>query len=40
MIAKGCGYKHAFSVTSEEELVSKLEEIKNLEGPLLLEVKV
>lgn len=39
-IAKGCGYKHAFSATTEEEVNEKLDEIKNLEGPVLLEVKV
>ncbi|KRX09472.1 hypothetical protein PPERSA_00751 [Pseudocohnilembus persalinus] len=39
-IAKGCGYKHVFSVSSEEELRQKAQEIENMEGPLLLEVKI
>jgi phosphonopyruvate decarboxylase len=39
-IALDNGYKIAFSAESEEEIKSKMNEIKNLEGPVLLEIKV
>jgi phosphonopyruvate decarboxylase len=39
-IALDNGYKAAFSVESEEEIKTKMREIKNYEGPVLLEIKV
>ena len=39
-VAKANGYKEVFSVESEEEIRSKFQEIKNMEGPILLEIKV
>lgn len=39
-IARGVGYKHTFSVSTMENLVQVLEDVKKAEGPTLLEVKV
>ena len=39
-IARGVGYKHTFSVSTMEDLVQVLEDVKKAEGPTLLEVKV
>lgn len=39
-IAKACGYKAAFSTENETDLVDKIKKIKEIEGPLLLEIKV
>ena len=39
-IAKAVGYPHSFSVDKKENLSIILNEVKNLAGPVLLEVKV
>jgi len=39
-IAKACGYKECYSCSSKAELLKLSEEIKNVEGPVLLEIKV
>lgn len=39
-IAKACGYKECYSCSSKEELIKLSKEITNIEGPVLLEVKV
>lgn len=39
-IAKSCGYKHTFSISNKEELKKKLEKIKNIEGPILIEIRI
>lgn len=39
-IALGCGYQAAYSVSQPEMLQEALEQIKNNEGPVLLEIKV
>jgi phosphonopyruvate decarboxylase len=39
-IAKACGYKKCYSCTSKEELVKLSKELKGVEGPALLEIKV
>lgn len=39
-IAKACGYKKCYSCSSKEELIKLSREITNIEGPVLLEVKV
>lgn len=39
-IAKACGYKHAVSATSKEEIASVLQQLDSLEGPTLIELKV
>ena len=39
-IAKACGYRHAFSVTSVTEMKNALAELQSMEGPVLLELKV
>ena len=39
-IAKACGYRHAFSVTSESEIQEALQHLQSLDGPVLLELKV
>ncbi len=39
-IAEGCGYRMVISVSDEGALCQALEEIKGMEGPLLLEVAV
>ncbi len=39
-IARAVGYKHTYSVTTEEDLTDVLSEVKSTDGPTLLEVKV
>ena len=39
-IAKANGYKTVFSAQTEEEIKAKVIEIKEIEGPILLEIKV
>ena len=39
-IAKACGYKNCYSCSSKEELLDLSEKIKDVEGPVLLEIKV
>lgn len=39
-IARAVGYKHTYSVTTKEDLEDILPEIKNIDGLVLLEVKV
>lgn len=39
-IAQACGYIHTFSVSDLSSLQSVLNEIRELEGPILLEIKV
>ncbi|EHJ01550.1 phosphonopyruvate decarboxylase [Clostridium sp. DL-VIII] len=38
--AKACGYNEGFSCSSKVELIKLLEEIKDIEGPVFLEIKV
>jgi phosphonopyruvate decarboxylase len=40
MIAKACGYKEAFSANNEEELKDLIKKTYEMEGPILIEVKV
>ena len=39
-VARAVGYKHTYSVTTEEDLTDVLSEVKSIDGPTLLEVKV
>lgn len=39
-IAKAVGYKYAFSVENQRQLQDTLTKLKNIEGPVLLEIKV
>ncbi len=39
-IAKACGYKECYSCSSKAELLNLSEKITNVEGPVLLEIKV
>lgn len=39
-VAKAVGYPYAFSVENKEELAFILNDVKNLEGPVFIEVKV
>lgn len=39
-IAKACGYKYYYSCSSKEELLDLSEKIKDIEGPVFLEIKV
>lgn len=39
-IAKACGYNEAYSCSSKAELISLEEKIKNMEGPVFIEIKV
>ena len=39
-VARAVGYKHTYSVTTEEDLTDVLSEVKSTDGPTLLEVKV
>lgn len=39
-IALNCGYRDAFSVDNQDELISTLKKIEGQEGPILLEIKV
>ncbi|XP_076114542.1 phosphonopyruvate decarboxylase-like isoform X2 [Mytilus galloprovincialis] len=38
-IAEGCGYKQAFSATTEEEIKTAIAAMRSMDGPLLLEIK-
>ena len=40
VIAKAVGYPYSFSVNNKEDLLDVLDESKNLNGPILIEVKV
>lgn len=40
MIAKACGYKATYSVSTGEELKNVLSELQRQQGPVLLEIKV
>ena len=39
-IAKASNYKHIFSVENKKQIISSFKKIKNLSGPIFLEVKV
>ena len=39
-IAKASGYSHAFRATTREEMLQALQQLKDLEGPVLLELRV
>ena len=39
-IARAVGYKHTFSVSTKEDLVDILNDVKSSDGPTLLEVKI
>jgi len=39
-IAKACGYKECYSCSTKAELLNLSEKITNVEGPILLEIKV
>ena len=39
-IAKACGYKECYSCSSRTDLLELSEKIKNIEGPIFLEIKV
>lgn len=39
-VARAVGYKHTYSVATKEDLADILNEVKNIDGPVLLEVKV
>lgn len=39
-IAKASGYRHAFTATTTDEMVSALQQLEHLEGPVLLELRV
>ena len=39
-LAKSCGYKSVFSLENSEKLKEKIKFINNLEGPILIEVKI
>lgn len=39
-IAKACGYNECYSCSSKVELMSLAEKIKNIEGPVFMEIKV
>lgn len=39
-LAKAVGYKSVFSVDNDEDLLVVMSKIKNIEGPILLEIKV
>ena len=39
-IAKASGYSHAFRATTREEMLQTLQQLKDLEGPVLLELRV
>ena len=40
LIADSANYKHIFSAESKDDIISSLEKIKNLNGPIFLEIKV
>lgn len=39
-IAESCGYKNVLSAKTKEEIIYKINELKSLDGPSLLEIKV
>ena len=39
-IARACGYREAFTVTTEEEFSALSGRINNLEGPVMIELRV
>lgn len=39
-IAKASGYRHTLTATSKEEIVAALQQLEQLEGPVLLELRV
>ena len=39
-MAKASGYQHAFRATSQQEMTEALKQLENLEGPVLLELRV
>lgn len=39
-VARAVGYKHTYSVATKEDLADILNEVKNIDGPVLIEVKV
>lgn len=39
-IAKACGYRHAFSATSNIEIEDALTKLQSLDGPVLLELRI
>jgi|TARA_Y100000310_G_C20677805_1_gene814103 phosphonopyruvate decarboxylase len=39
-IARACGYNQAWTVESEQDIIEKMDLIKSVEGPVLLEIKV
>jgi len=39
-IAKASGYKHAVSVSTAEELAAEAKKLKDVTGPVLLEIKI
>ena len=39
-IAKACGYKETFEATTKEELKEKIKQLKNSNGPTILEIKI
>lgn len=39
-IAKACGYKKCYSCSSKQELIKLSKEISDIEGPILIEIKV
>jgi len=40
MIAKGCGYKYAKSVSTEEDIKREIAAMKEIDGPAFLEIKI
>jgi phosphonopyruvate decarboxylase len=39
-MAKASGYQHAFRATTEQEMIDALKQLENMEGPVLLELRV
>ena len=39
-LAKSMNYNHAFTAKTKKELIKKINEIKKIDGPVLLEVKI
>lgn len=40
MIAKGCGYKQVFHAEKREEILAVFKQMQDIDGPVLLEIKV
>ena len=40
LVAEACGYKKVYSCSTREELIKYAEDIKDIQGPVLLEIKV